>query len=395
MKNKLKITWIACAVIVLALVIASVGVASALENTGMGKPKGLDIYIGDVPYASSLGQKVQSGAQVGDFNVIVDDNKPGKTDPSWFDNLGTTPTSTPTPTPTITPTPTATSVIPIDPGGVGAQLCVGDSTNDVIVDFAFSDAGYKNTFKLSSPRGVDIGNSQGSGSGRSGTPFGTTVNLGKFSQGQELIFSDTANGQTYYTGPASRNPDGIQHAAISLKNNGTYHRYLVTFEDFWQGGDKDYNDVEFYVSGNVSTQCNPGGSNGQDSGGGAVVPIYVTGSVCKCPAAYNSGGKTTCVAQFTYNNTAGASYVIPVHETSLPWNEFSGSGMVEQYRCQPTMFYTDPKQNSPFWTNRFWNNIKWKLGHDQSVLVKCDNSAPPCANSSVVCTDCKSNDGKR
>lgn len=398
MKRNLKITRITLALIVLALFMACIGVTGAVDNAGMGKPKGLDIYIGDVPYGSSLGQGIKIGAnQAGDFNVIIDDDKPGKGDPGWFEDLGVTSNNTPTPTPTMTPTPTATVVIPVDLGGVGSQLCVGDNTSDVIVDFAFSDAGYTNTFKLSTPRGISLGYSQGTIPNRVGTPFGTTWNLGKFSVGQELIFTDTANGQTYYTGPASRNPDGFTHAAISLKNltGGTYHKYLVTFEDFWQGGDKDYNDLEFYVSGNVSTQCNLGGTSGDDSGGGAVIPVYVTGSVCKCSAAYKSGSKTTCVAQFTYNNSAGQPYVIPVRSSSLPWNEFTGSGMVEQYRCQPTTFYVDPTQNSPFWTNRFWNNIKWKLGHEQSVLVKCESNTPPCADSDSVCTECKSNDGNR
>ncbi|WP_214034522.1 DUF4114 domain-containing protein, partial [Methanospirillum sp.] len=29
------------------------------------------------------------------------------------------------------------------------------------------------------------------------------------------------------------------------------HKYLVTFEDYYGGGDKDYNDLEFYVTGNL------------------------------------------------------------------------------------------------------------------------------------------------
>jgi FlaG/FlaF family flagellin (archaellin) len=161
------------------------------------------------------------------------------------------PTITPTPTPTpLTPTPTPT-VIPVDSGGVGAVLYDADNTTDVIVEFAFSDAGYDNVFSLSSPRVVSLG------SGHS-TPVGTSWNLGTFTAGQELKFADVANGKTYYTGPASRNPDGFYHGAVTLKNStGTYHKYLVTFEDYWQGGDKDYNDVEFYVSGNLFTMATP------------------------------------------------------------------------------------------------------------------------------------------
>lgn len=43
------------------------------------------------------------------------------------------------------------------------------------------------------------------------------MSLGTFPIGTELIFSDTANGKTYFTGPASRNPDKLAHAAITFK----------------------------------------------------------------------------------------------------------------------------------------------------------------------------------
>jgi FlaG/FlaF family flagellin (archaellin) len=160
---------------------------------------------------------------------------------------------TPTPPPpTITPTPVPT-VIPVNLGGVGAQLYSGGNDEDVIVEFAFSSAGYKNVFKLSSPKSIDLGWSQGEmPNNRIGTAIGTTWNLGKFSKDTELIFADTADGKTYYTGPASRNPDKIEHGAVTyigtVDNN---HKYLVTFEDYYGGGDKDYNDLEFYVTGNL------------------------------------------------------------------------------------------------------------------------------------------------
>ncbi len=373
--------------IVWSMFIADAEINQTNINTGAGKPKALDIYIGEFPYSSSIGGNISSGTKEvlpNEFKVIKDDQK--YDEPSWF-NTSTTP-------PPITPTPTATAAIPVDLGGVGASLCVLDDTTPVIVDFAYSSAGYKNIFGLSKPQEKELGWSQGEmPNNRVGTPFGTNWSLGTFPKGTELIFYDIANGKTYYTGPASRNPDKLAHAAISFKNSGTHHRYLVSFEDYWNGGDKDYNDLEFYVSGNVSTGCSPEG----DTGSGAVIPIF-TGNVCKCKSPkYNSDNKVTCVAQFTYNSTTN-NIVIPVHQSSLPWNEFTGSGMVEQYRCQPTTFYIDA-HNAPFWTNRFWNNIKWKLGHDQSVLVKCEESTPTCESlgykSDEVCVDCKNNNDKR
>lgn len=384
-KNVIKFSVI----IIIAVVVMFFTIAYAevnVTNTGEGKPKALDIYIGEFPYSSSIGGNISSASKEevpNEFNVIKDD--PKFDEPSWFND-----TASEVP---ITPTPTATEAIPVDLGGVGASVCVMDDTTPVIVDFAYSSAGYKNEFKLSSPRSEPLGWSQGEmPNNRKGTAFGTNWSLGTFDIGTELIFSDTANGKTYFTGPASRNPDKLAHAAITFKNSGIHHRYLVSFEDYWNGGDKDYNDLEFYLSGNLSTGCTQG-----DTGSGAVIPVY-TGKVCKCNSDYDDGKQFTCVAQFTYNSTVD-NMVIPVHESSLPWNEFTGSGMVEQYRCQPTIFYLDTNSEKlkqvPFWTNRFWNNIKWKLGHDQSVLVKCEKSTPSCESlgydSDDVCVDCKSN----
>ncbi len=67
------------------------------------------------------------------------------------------------------------------------------------------------------------------------------VDLSGFETGDEMVFSiyvrDT--GQTYYTGPASRNPDGIEHANVTVSE----HVVTIGFEDLPGGGDLDYDDV--------------------------------------------------------------------------------------------------------------------------------------------------------
>lgn len=400
MKRIWKIHCIICVFFMVAIGVSCFGIASAGENTGQGKPKGMDIYINDIPYGASLSGAVKSAEKaVGDFNVIVDDNKPGKVDPTWFTNLGITPI--PSPTPTMAPTATTTVAIPVDKGGVGAKLCVTDATTDVIVDFAYSSAGYNNVFYLVQPVYKTLGQSKGEmPNGRTGTPFGTTWNLGSFPVGTELIFADTPfDGTTskgiYLTGPASRNSDQYIHAAISLKNStGTYHKYMVSFEDFEGGGDNDYNDVEFFVSGDVSTGCSLINED-LDSGGGAITPVY-TGNICRC-----EDNKDTCIAQFSYNNTAG-TMTIPVRSPSLPWNEFTGSGWTsptKQYHCQPEIFYVTSSVNAPFWTSPFWNNIDWKLGHTHSASASCTkykpsekpgnkNYIPSCSSIGIVCSQC-------
>ena len=148
--------------------------------------------------------------------------------------------------PTQTPVPVGT-LMPVDTGGVGAQLYTADNTTDVIVQFTYSDAWYDNVFKLFSPNSISLGSTKS-------VVAGQTWNLGKYTNGTELIFSDTADGKTYKSGPASRNPDSIVHGAVTYVSGNTTHKtYLVTFEDYYGGGDKDYNDVEFYVIGNIYT----------------------------------------------------------------------------------------------------------------------------------------------
>jgi len=394
-----------CVLIIFVLGFLFTGPVSAIEyeNTGQGKPRAMDIYFGDIPYSASLGGAVKSAEKgVGDFKVIIDDDKVGKEDPTWFIDMGAV--TSPTPTPTMAPTPTTTVPIPVDKGGVGAKLCVTDATTDVIIDFAYSSAGYKNMFYLVQPRYKELGWSKGEmPDGRTGTPFGTTWNLGSFPVGTELIFADNAfDGETekglYLTGPASRNSDNYIHAAITLKNStGTHHKYLVSFEDYMGGGDNDYNDVEFFVSGDVTTGCSLVDGFSGDSGGGAIVPVYM-GNICRCGKVNN---KDTCIAQFSYNNTAG-TMTIPVRSKSLPWNEFTGSGWTsptKQYHCQPEIFYINSSENSPFWTSPFWNNIDWKLGHAHSASADCTKYSskdkpgdakyiPDCSSLGITCSEC-------
>lgn len=78
------------------------------------------------------------------------------------------------------------------------------------------------------------------------TAEGTTVDLGVFTGGTELVFAihvrDT--GWTYYSGDPGRNPDGQPHAAVTDLGNGDHH---VGFEDVFGGGDRDYNDIVFGI----------------------------------------------------------------------------------------------------------------------------------------------------
>ena len=66
--------------------------------------------------------------------------------------------------------------------------------------------------------------------------------------GDELIFGIRVvsdGNREYFLGPRRRNPDRVIHGAIDVASG-----IVVSFEDFWDGGDRDYNDNIFqFVSG--------------------------------------------------------------------------------------------------------------------------------------------------
>jgi hypothetical protein len=142
---------------------------------------------------------------------------------------------------------------------LGARIFVQNS-GDVIATFAGSDAGADNLLRLSSPtNNLDIifrGHE---------TPIGTTVDLGFFNAGTELIFqsTNTITGFTFFTGPAARNPDNIAHAKVNFQF--APGQTFVEFEDLFGGGDRDFNDITFTLSnavpdGNVRSAVPDGGS---------------------------------------------------------------------------------------------------------------------------------------
>lgn len=80
-----------------------------------------------------------------------------------------------------------------------------------------------------------------------GSAVGSTVDLGSFASGTELLFRLHVNntGYDYFTGPASRNPDGFPHARV--EQNWQPNTTLVSFEDLYNipEGANGYNDLSF------------------------------------------------------------------------------------------------------------------------------------------------------
>jgi hypothetical protein len=132
-----------------------------------------------------------------------------------------------------------------DPGTEGFSVIVG-STGDVVATYQGNSASYSNDLYLGS---TFIFNNHL-------TPVGTSVNLGSFTAGTELIFRLHVNntGNDFYTGPASRNPDNHEHARV--QDNWQPGETLVSFEDLFNGP-FDYNDLSFSFTNTRSVSSIP------------------------------------------------------------------------------------------------------------------------------------------
>ena len=125
---------------------------------------------------------------------------------------------------------------------------------EIFVRFVSYDAAYRNDLYFFAYVGQSTANAQYLFTNQTAVPGSQTQVLGSFNPGQEIVFGiyvyDQARGRyyTYYSGAPSNNPDGVQHVQLSQTGDGKY-RIRVGFEDLYGGGDKDYNDLIFEVSG--------------------------------------------------------------------------------------------------------------------------------------------------
>lgn len=140
---------------------------------------------------------------------------------------------------------------PISAGSVlgGTLFATG---GEVQAYFAGKEASYTSLLWLNQPASAGpLFNNQTAS-------VGDVVSLGSFPVGTPLSFQlqvlDT--GRNYFTGPASANPDQLQHALIApwiadakIPNSGL----LVGFEDILGGGDRDYDDHQVVVTGVTMT----------------------------------------------------------------------------------------------------------------------------------------------
>jgi uncharacterized membrane protein YgcG len=128
---------------------------------------------------------------------------------------------------------------------------------DVVVTFMTSGAGYTSELFLDGP----VGDETGAIFNNSTTDLGSSVNLGSFAAGTELVFKLLVQqtGDAFFTGDASRNLDGLVHALMESAAG----QVLVGFEDLYGGGDLDYDDLVFAFANVIATS-----NSGDDEAGG-------------------------------------------------------------------------------------------------------------------------------
>ncbi|MGA2284857.1 MAG: dockerin type I domain-containing protein [Dehalococcoidia bacterium] len=76
-------------------------------------------------------------------------------------------------------------------------------------------------------------------------PAGVPIDLGVFDAGELVFRLKTPEGNTWYTGPASRNADNFQHAQLEVMSDTVVR---IHWEDYYGGGDQDFNDCNVEVT---------------------------------------------------------------------------------------------------------------------------------------------------
>lgn len=142
----------------------------------------------------------------------------------------------------------AAQAFPIAAPGTEGFLVIS-SGGDVVATYEGNSASYSNDLYLVNMlTNTIIFNNHTS-------PVGSTFDLGTYAAGTELIFKLFVNntGNAFFTGPGSRNPDGLAHARV--QNNWQPGTTLVSFEDLFgtPEGANGFNDLSFSFTNTIST----------------------------------------------------------------------------------------------------------------------------------------------
>lgn len=126
--------------------------------------------------------------------------------------------------------------------------------DDIWVRFVTYDAQYRNDLYFFAYVGQSPSDAQYLFTNHTAVPGSEQQVLGSYTLGQEIVFGiyvyDQGWGKyfTYYSGSPANNPDGVGHVSLFKISDGKY-ALRVGFEDLYGGGDNDFNDLIFEVSG--------------------------------------------------------------------------------------------------------------------------------------------------
>lgn len=143
------------------------------------------------------------------------------------------------------------STFPIADAGTEGFSIVVANAGEVKATYLGNSASYSNNLYLlrGSAAPLFIFNNHASA-------IGSIVSLGSFAAGTELIFQleVTNTGESFFSGAASRNPDGQAHARV--QSGWQPLTTLVSFEDLYNGP-FDFNDLSFSFTNTESVQPAP------------------------------------------------------------------------------------------------------------------------------------------
>ncbi len=131
-------------------------------------------------------------------------------------------------------------------GTVSAAQIKFDTACDVTVTYLSTSAAYHNAFGW--VEGVPPGTLHYLGTGHVTSP-GSSWDIGKRAAFENTILYITPaeTHRTYYSDPATANPDKIEHVVVTPIDKYGYI-VKVGFEDLYGGGDNDFNDIYLEVS---------------------------------------------------------------------------------------------------------------------------------------------------
>jgi hypothetical protein len=134
----------------------------------------------------------------------------------------------------------------LSPQGIGkaeAYTITGDgrivvNASQVQVSLHWYEAEFDNVFGMDSPVPQDILSCKSQ-------PADVLVDIGTFDAGELIFRLKTPEGNTWLTGPASRNADNFQHAQLEPISDTVIR---IHWEDQYGGGDQDFNDCNVEVT---------------------------------------------------------------------------------------------------------------------------------------------------